>query len=112
MKLVKGEFLDLRRTADGGLTRSSQPAYLTQGLALHRRQFGWIISHVASGYKLLDVIGKKDLALRVLASLLENYADWETAAWGFEPDPVAPPEVYRAVQIAARVMFPDLPPVA
>lgn len=114
MKLLKGTVWELHRSAEMGgpkPERVPQLAYLVGGLAMRKIQYGWMILHGVSGYKLLDVIGKKELALRVLASLLENYPDWETAAWGFEADPVAPPEVYRAVQIAARVMFPDLPPV-
>lgn len=114
MKLTKGTVWELHRAAEMGgpkPPRVAQPAYLVGGLALRKIQYGWMILHAVSGYKLLDVIGKKELALRVLASLLENYAEWETAAWGFEPDSVAPPEVHRAVQIAARVMFPDLPAI-
>jgi len=109
IRLTKGSFQEIRRTPEGGTERVSLPAYLAGGLAMRQQQYGWMILHANSGYKLLDVVGNKDLAVRVLEALLENHTRWEE--WGFEPDPVAPPEARRAVQIAARVMFPDLPPV-
>lgn len=52
-------------------------------LAIFKIQYGWNITHVDSGIRVLNVIGNKELCLRVLTVL--EQADWSGGSWGENP---------------------------
>lgn len=76
-------------------------------LAIHKRRYGWTISHVRTGYSITEVIGTKALTLQVLAILLTN-ADWNVGEFSGDPDPVCE-SARPALHAAHAIQFPDSP---
>lgn len=98
----------VRLAVRDGETDEYRDAYIYSGLALFRIQYGWNITHVNSGIRLMEVIGNKSLALSLLSTLLSNYPYWSSFGSYGILHPM-PDEARSALRLAQRQLYPDLP---
>lgn len=76
-------------------------------LAIHKCRYGWAITHVRTGYRITEVIGRKALTLSVLACLL-SFDVWDLGEFAGDSDPLF--EAMRpALHAAHAIQFPDSP---
>jgi len=56
-------------------------AYVYGPLALHEIQYGWTITHLRTGLRVMEVLDKKALAVEVMEVLVSE-GDWEFGEFG------------------------------